>query len=258
MKYRFDLTEKVKKYLNDAIITEIGIGCSNSQVIKIDKNDNVCFLKMSALGVLTKEHERLTWLAGKTKVPQIVLYEVEDNVEYLITKAVEGEMLCSNYYINNWKMGIAILIEAFNEIYNIDIKNCPFNVGLDYKLALVKSNIDNNLLDINAINKDVLEKFKTVENIYKYLLENKVKEEWCFSHGDMSLPNVFATDHKFSGFIDVGECGIADKWFDIAIAVKTIKRNYGEKAVDLFFKQLGIKKNQIKINYYLLLMELYI
>ncbi len=93
---------------------------------------------------------------------------------------------------------------------------------------------------------------------HENLLVNKDKEELCFSHGDTSLPNIFANDYKFSGFIDVGECGIADKWFDIAIAVKTLERNYGEKAVDLFFKQLEIKKDQIKINYYLLLMELYI
>lgn len=114
------------------------------------------------------------------------------------------------------------------------------------------------MIKINNIEKEVLNKFKTLENIYKFLAENKVEEELVFSHGDMSLPNIFAFNNRLSGLIDVGESGIADKWFDIAIVVKSIKRNYGEEAVNLFFKELKIEKQQSKIDYYILLMELYL
>ena len=258
MEYKFDLTDKVKDFLNGAETSEIDIGCSNSQVVKISK-DSVFYLKIAALGELTNEYKKLQWLSGKVKVPEIVLYETNNDVEYLITKAIPGEMVCSDYYLtdDNWKLGIPIIIEAFKELYEVDIKDCPFNVSLNYKLALIKSNIENNF-DKLEISDHVLEKFRNPENIYKHLVENRFKEELCFSHGDISLPNIFTLNNEFTGFIDVGDCGIADKWFDIAIAVRTIKRNYGEKAVDEFFKQLGVKKDNNKINYYLLLMELYL
>lgn len=79
-----------------------------------------------------------------------------------------------------------------------------------------------------------------------------------FSHGDTSLSNIFCKYGKFTEFIDVGECGIADKWFDLAICQKSIKRNYGIEAVDKFYQQLEITPDNDKINYYLLMMELYL
>ena len=260
MELKYSITRSIEDFIKDAVLTEINIGCSSSQVVRIEKNDNVYYLKISSLGELTSEYEKLNWLAGKVKVPEIVLYETKDGVEYLITKAVLGEMVCSDFYLDkdNWKLGIPVIIEAFKELFEVDIKDCPFNVSLDYKLALVKNNIDNNLLDPNNISDEVIEKFKTPENIYQYLLDNRFEEDICFSHGDISLPNIFAYNNKFSGFIDVGECGIADRWFDLAIATRTIKRNYGEEAVDAFFEQLGVEKDINKINYYLLMMELYL
>lgn len=258
MEFKYKLTKQVEEFIKNSNLLEIEIGCSNSQVIKIEKEDTF-FLKISTNGELKKEYEKLSWLNGKVKVPQIILYENKDNIEYLITKEVPGEMVCSDYYSDNWKLGIQIIVESFKELYNVDITNCPFNTGLDYKLELVKNNIDNNLINLDIISKEVLEKFNNPINIYNYLLENRFEEELCFTHGDMSLPNIFAHNNKFSGFIDVGECGVADKWFDIAIAVRTIKRNYEvDEAIDLFFEQLGIEKDQNKIDYYLLLMELYI
>lgn len=260
MKLNYKLTNMVKEFIKDSVLTEISIGCSNSQVIKIEKSSGIYFLKIAEGSILTTEYEKLKWLKGKLRVPNIVMYENIDNIEYLITEAILGEMLCSEYYMENPMLGIPIIVEAFNELSKVDIKDCPFNVDLNYKLELVKTNISNKLLDINNISKEVLEKFKTPENIYNYLVNNReiVREELCFSHGDISLPNIFALENALSGFIDVGESGVAEKWFDIALVVRSIKRNYGESSVKEFYKQLGIEENQNKVNYYLLMMELYL
>ena len=74
----------------------------------------------------------------------------------------------------------------------------------------------------------------------------------------LTRANVFAKDNHFSGFIDVGECGIADRWFDLAICEKSIKRNYGEEYIPIFYQALGIVPDRFKIAYYLLMMELYL
>ena len=227
-------------------------------MFKITKNKKNYFLKITKKGYLTSEKEKLSWLSGKLKVPKIVLYNVNDKVEYLVTEGLKGEMVCSKAYEENPKKGIKIIKEAFDNISFVDIKDCPFNVSIDYKLKLVENNVVNRLLNINDISVDVLKKFKTPDNILKYLKENKFDEEPCFSHGDTSLPNIFAYKDKFSGFIDVGECGIADKWFDLAICEKSIVRNYGKEYVDEFYNELGIKRDKKKVESYLLMMELYL
>ena len=62
-----------------------------------------------------------------------------------------------------------------------------------------------------------------------------------------------------SGFIDVSDCGVGDIWFDIAVTAKSIKRNYNEEAVQIFYREIKNKIGKIKhviIDYYLTLVEL--
>ena len=151
-----------------------------------------------------------------------------------------------------------VIAEAFKKIYSVDIKDCPFDTSIDYKLALVNDNVRKGLIKEENIKKEVLEKYGSIDNILSYLNINKFYEPLCFSHGDTSLPNIFALNNHFSGFIDVGECGIADKWFDLAICEKSIRRNYGDEYVKAFCQELGITPDQDKIDYYLLMMELYL
>ncbi len=258
MNFKYKLSPKVLDFIKGANLEEISIGCSDSQVFKIIKNNKIYFIKIANKGNLTSEYEKLKWLAGKLSVPKIILYDWTNDTEYLITESVGGEMVCSKYYLQNPEIGLKVIAKAFKQIYKIDIKDCPFNVDIDYKLALVENNVKNNLIKVDEISEDVLKRFGSVDNILKFLRENKFTSELCFSHGDTSLPNIFAIKDKFSGFIDVGECGIADKWFDLAICEKSIRRNYGEEYIAKFYEELKIVPERDKIDYYLLMMELYL
>lgn len=258
MIFKFNLPDKIKNFILNSELEEIGIGCSDSQVIKIKKNDDLFFLKIASKNLLTQEYNALKWLDGKLSVPKIIIYEINNVAEFLITTAINGEMVCSDYYLSHPNEAIKVIAEAFTNIYNIKINDCPFNVALDYKLNLVRNNVKNNLISVDNIKEETLNRFKDLNSIVDYLGKNKFEEELCFSHGDTSLPNIFASNSKFSGFIDVGECGIADKWFDLAICEKSIIRNFGEIYVEKFYNELGIKRDANKIEYYLLMMELYL
>lgn len=258
MIFKYKLSDKIQEFINNCELDEINIGCSDSQVIKVTKDDKTFFLKIASLGLLTSEYEKLKWLENRLSVPKIVLYDKNDTIEYLITESINGEMVCSDKYIINPILGLKVIAEAFNEISKVDISDCPFDVSINYKLNLVEKNIEDKLINISQISKKTLDRFGNLENILKYLKENKFDGNNCFSHGDTSLPNIFANNDKFSGLIDVGECGIADKWFDLAICEKSIRRNYGEEYISKFYELLNIVPDRRKIDYYLLIMELYL
>ena len=90
--------------------------------------------------------------------------------------------------------------------------------------------------------------------------EKEIKEEnLYFSHGDLSIPNIFFKEDKITGFIDLGDSGIADMWYDIAILVKSLRRNYEtEDAEKYLFERLNIEPNYEAIEYYILLTELFL
>ena len=63
---------------------------------------------------------------------------------------------------------------------------------------------------------------------------------------------------KLIKVIDLGRSGRADKWYDIAFCVRSIREDIGEEQyVELFFDLLGIKPDWEKIKYYILLDELF-
>ena len=258
MEFKYKLIKEVKEFIENAELKEIGIGCSNSQVIQITKNSQVYYLKIAKKGFLTQEYNALKWLDGKLSVPEVVLFDDTSENEFLITKAILGEMICAETYLNNPDMALKIIKDAFNNIYSVDISNCPFDVSNKYKLSLIETNVKNGLVKNENLKEETLQKYGSAENLLNYLIDNQFEEELCFSHGDTSLPNIFALNDNFSGFIDVGECGIADKWFDLAICEKSIKRNYGEEYISKFYEELNIIPDRKKIDYYLLMMELYL
>lgn len=258
MEFKYKLTKKIEDFIGDTSLKEIGIGCSNSQVIQIIKDDQEYYLKIAKKGLLTQEYNALKWLDGKLPVSEIILFDDESENEFLITKAIIGEMVCSETYLKNPDDSLKIIKDAFDTIYNVNISDCPFDVSNKYKLSLIERNVKLGLVKNEDLKESTLQKFGSVENLLKYLKDNQFEEELCFSHGDTSLPNIFALDNNFSGFIDVGECGIADKWFDLAICEKSIKRNYGEEYISKFYEKLNITPDRNKLDYYLLMMELYL
>ena len=245
-------SNRLNEFLKDANkIEEISIGC-NSKVYRIRKKSKVFYLKIA--NHLSKESIRLDYLKDKINVPEKVFYEKYNNMSYLLTKEVRGEMLCSDYYCNHPNEGIDILIEAFNEIYNIDYSDCILDETLDTKIKEIEDKFSS--IKESDINENILKRFHTKEAILKYIKGNKPKQIIGFTHGDMSLPNIFATNGHFSGLIDVGNAGISDIYFDLVICEMSIERNYGSEYIQVFYDKLGIEKDEFKSDYYRILMSL--
>ncbi len=245
-------SNRLNEFLKDANkIEEISIGC-NSKVYRIRKKSKVFYLKIA--NHLSKESIRLDYLKDKINVPEKVFYEKYNNMSYLLTKEVKGEMLCSDYYCNHPIEGIDILIEAFNEIYNIDYSDCILDETLDSKIKEIENRFSS--IKESDIDEKILKRFHTKEAILKYIKGNKPKQIIGFTHGDMSLPNIFANNGHFSGLIDVGNAGISDIYFDLVICEMSIERNYGKEYIQTFYDKLGIEKDDYKSDYYRILMSL--
>ena len=57
------------------------------------------------------------------------------------------------------------------------------------------------------------------------------------------------------GFIDLGELGVADVWWDLAVATWSLEWNLGPGYEDLFLKEYGKIVDSEKIQYYRLLYD---
>ena len=245
-------SNRLNEFLKDANrIEEITIGC-NSKVYRIRKKSKVFYLKIA--DHLSRESIMMDYLKDKISIPEKIFYEKYNGKSYILSKEVKGEMLCSEYYIAHPIEGIDIIIDAFNHLYNIDYSDCVVDETIDSKIKEIESRFSK--IKNEDIKKEVLERFHTKENILKYLKGNKPKQIIGFTHGDMSLPNIYALDHHFNGLIDVGNAGISDIYYDLVVCEMSIERNYGKEYVDVFYDKIGIEKDEFKSDYYRILLSL--
>ncbi len=245
-------SNRLNEFLKDANkIEEISIGC-NSKVYEIRKKSKKYYLKIA--DHLSKESIMLDYLNGKIKVPEKMFYEKYNGKSYILSREIKGQMLCSDYYINHPLEGIDIIIEAFNDLYNIDYSDCVVDETIDAKIKEIENRFSS--IKQSDIKKEILDRFHTKEAILKYLKGNKPKQIIGFTHGDMSLPNIFALDNHFNGLIDVGNAGLSDIYFDLVVCEISIERNYGKEYVQLFYDKIGIEKDEFKSDYYRILLSL--
>lgn len=259
------LPKSISKIIGDRPYSLDTIGMSNSQVLCFD--DFVLKIEKQC-EESDNEHQMITWLSDKIPVPEILCFEKDNGINYLLMSKIDGEMSCSNKMMENPKLLVKLLAEGLRMLWNIEISNCPYCNSLDDKLKLAEIRVYNNLCNTEDAESDTygVDGFESPVELLQWLKNNKPVEELVFSHGDYCLPNIFMKDNNINGYIDLGRSGVADKYQDIALCYRSLKHNcdgsYGGKVYKdlnalVLFDELKIVPDWDKIKYYILLDELF-
>ena len=233
------------------------IGKSSSKVLRYYDDKKSYYLKVESNYEIKREAEIMDWLKGRLPVPEKVYFESSGEYHYLLMTELKGLMLSSDYYLNRPEETVKLLAEGIRMLQSLPIDNCPFDARLEKKLKLAEDNIINGLVDTSTWEED--NNFSSPEELLEYLKNKKPKNTTLsFTHGDYTLSNIFAKDGKVIGFIDLGRGGVGDIYQDIALAVRSLKHKFTTDAyIDLFFRYLDMEADLQRINYYILLDELF-
>ena len=155
-------------------------------------------------------------------------------------------------------------------LWETDASDCPCSVSsLTNRLMAAEYNVAHGLVDIENTEPETFGEggFKNPGELLGWLKNNRPPEDIVLTHGDYCLPNIFAKGDRISGFIDLGKAGSADRWQDIAIAIRSLDHNFdgrysnGKPIFDfkprMFLDALGVEMNEEKYRYYYLLDELF-
>lgn len=260
-----DLPKKIKNLIGNEKFSYDDVGMSDSTVIIF--TDKV--LKIQPISEESEhEYQVMEWLQNKLPVPSVLAYENTEDKNYLLMTKVSGEMSCAEQYMRDPEQLVNLLAEALKMLWEVDISDCTYKHGLDEKLQMAKHNVQNNLVDMDNVEPETFGEngFESPEHLLEWLITNRQEEEFVFSHGDFCLPNIFFSDEKISGYIDLGKAGVADRWQDIALCYRSLLHNFEGKycdnnfpefSADILFEKLDIVPNWDKIRYYILLDELF-
>ena len=257
----YELPDKIKEKLEGYTASDGPRGLSGAGIYKYTSKDNVYFLKIvnvsnRFIDELETEYRILKWLEGKLPAPKVIDFEKTKENYFLLMSDVEGNTLEEIFNKKESKEEIVrIYGESLKLIHNVNIEDCPVKADDKTMLLNAKKYLE---LGISQENLEVENKNLTPEELYIKLMSLKPKKnENVFIHGDYCLDNIIIKNKRLNGVIDVGRGGIGDKYKDIALAVRSIKR-FGEEYLNLFFHTYGITNaDWDKIEFYIIMDEFY-
>ena len=259
------LPESIRRYVSGKAYTTDAVGMSKAQICVFDD----CVLKIDTIRDRNDETvEMMRWLDGKLPVPKVICYERDAACQYLLMSKVPGRMSCDEYFLSHPKELVARLAEALNRLWNVDISDCPRIRDLDAELQEARYRVENGLVNVENVEPTTFGPggFRDPAELLRWLENHRPDYEPVLSHGDLCLPNIFIDGDRVSGFIDLGECGVGDRWRDIALCYRSLRWNaegafggaaYPDVDPQMLFDALGIEPNMEKIRYYTLLDELF-
>ena len=222
-------------------------------------------LKISPEGSLgTAEADRLAWMYGKLPVPEVAAYAVQDGKSWLLMTRIKGKMLCDPSVMEKPVLLLDCMAQALHRLWAVSLDDCPFD-QTDSPL-LAEQAYASGRFDPSHVEPETFgpKGFATAQALVDWLKSHQPPVDEVFTHGDFCLPNLFTDGEHFTGFIDIGQAGIGDRWMDLALGWRSLKHNsdghYGKHYAldpDDLFRAVGIPKDEEKLRYYLLLDELF-
>lgn len=171
---------------------------------------------------MAREIAVLAWLDGRCGAPRLIWSgEIAGRRALLMERltgtplhALEGEAA---------RDGAIAAIRALARLHALPIDGCPFDERLAVKLAEARLRIDRG--EVSAADYDPDNVGRTIADVWADLERLRpAGEDLVVTHGDASWPN-FIIDGEAAGLIDLGRAGIADRYQDLAIFVRSGRRN---------------------------------
>ena len=187
---------------------------------------------------LLAEKTAISWLQGQLNVPEVVLFYVEGDTQYLLMTQVAGVSGVHREAMNDISNLIREFASGLREIHSIDIDSCPFDWRMERYVSWVEGLIEMGALD-NQVPAGRTKSFLR-EELSRIKAGLPKEEDLVFTHGDYCLPNIILQNGHLPGFIDWGYAGIGDRYRDFVAADYTIRRNLGSEWVSLFFEEYGL------------------
>jgi kanamycin kinase len=220
---------------------------------------SVRFAKVDTAGrypTLRAEAERMVWAAPYLPVPTVVTCEVFAGGSVLLTEALPGH----NATDPVWRHDLAGLslalgrgLAAFHDA--VGEEWCPFRFDLARALDHVRRRVQADDIDPSGLHPEHAD-LTPVAALERLVTDVPDSEDLVVCHGDYCPPNVLLGGGAVTGYVDLGELGVADRWWDVAVGGWSVCWNFGPEYEHLFYEGYGITPDPARIRFYRLLYDL--
>lgn len=205
---------------------------------------------------LADERDRIVWLEGRVPVPLVVDYGLDADTEWLLLTPLPGRDATTPELKSKPSWIVPLLAEGLRAFHEIDPGDCPFDFRNDAAIAHVRRRLGAGTYDESYELHTEFAHLNGRQAVERLESLRPSDEDVVVCHGDYCFPNVLIEDGRITGYLDLGELGLADRWWDVAVGAWSTTWNVGPGYEDLFYASYGIDPDPRRIEFYRLLYSL--
>lgn len=217
------------------------------------------FLKWAPAGSgvdLVAEAVRMRWAHPYTPVPRVLATGGDGAGQWLLTSGLPGDSAVSDRWKAEPATAVATIGEGLRALHDaLPVDECPFSWSARDRVATARQraaagDIDPSRWDPDHRGLDLAAALAVAAAIPDV-------DRLVVCHGDACAPNtLIGEDGGWSGHVDLGDLGVADRWADLAIATWSTVWNYGPGWEDALLSAYGVAPDPERTRYYRLLWDL--
>jgi len=222
---------KVLELARGAELVPVWLNNDGGLTFRTDDGRHVKYGPRTLESSFAAEAGRLEWAAAFTPVPRVLEVGDDDTQEWMVTASLPGRSAVDPLFGEDAATAVRAVGEGLRALHDaLPIAECPFEWTVPRRIA--------NAADRGIHVPDALREAPRVDRL-------------VVCHGDACMPNtLIGDDDRWSGHVDLGALGVADRWADIAVASMSTVWNYGEGWEDALIEAYGIKPDRARLAYY--------
>lgn len=205
---------------------------------------------------LPDEAARMRWARGYLPVPEPIGVGVDGSTAWMTTSRLAGSDGTHPDHLRHPERLARTLAAGLRRFHETaPVASCPFDFSLDSALAHARRRLASGLIDPD---RDFHAEFRhlTAADAVTFLERARPRsEDLVVCHGDYCPPNIIIGDWQATGFVDLGGLGVADRWWDLAVATWSMTWNLGPGYEELFLSEYGIAPDPERLTYYRLMYD---
>lgn len=204
---------------------------------------------------LDREAQRLRWAARFTPVPVVLDCGIDAEGQWLVTRGLPGENAVSPRWVAEPRTAVVAIAEGLRALHDtLPVEHCPFTWQREERVARVVSLAAADELDPAAWNE--AHQRLGMDDVLARLADAPDDDAVVVCHADACAPNtLIGDDGRWTGHVDMGALGVADRWADLTIGSWSLDWNYGPGWRRLFFDVYGVPDDPSRVDYYRLLWD---
>jgi kanamycin kinase len=199
---------------------------------------------------------RLQWAHTYLPVPEVLAVGSDGRNDWLVTTAMAGcDLTVQGPNVESRRL-VEHFARALRQLHDrAPVATCPFEFTLDIALAHVRARVDAGLVCPEDFQPEHSH-LSAADALAQLERLRPDREDLVVCHGDYCPPNVLLADDTLSGYVDLAELGVSDRWRDLAMGTWSTTWNFGPGHEDLFLDIYGAEHDQQRCAFYRLLHEM--